>query len=345
MAAGAIDKLSDGQWFHQFLRTTEAHRASSGAGTVVAVLDTGVAHHPDLDSAVLSGVDITGTGSPDGRTDVIGHGTAMAGIIAANGKVHGVAPAAKILTVRVQETAGGVLTGRGSLEAGIRWAIEQRADVISISLGGKYDLTVHNALIAAMKADIVVVAAAGNRPDSTTVDYPASQPGVVAVAGVDRHGNHSAVSVAGPEVVISAPSEGISSTSTNNDWSLGSGTSDAAAIVAGAVALIRSKYPDMPAAEVIHRLTATATDKGPKGRDDQYGYGVLNLVAALTANVPPLTPVAAPSTPPSAPPSTNAEAPADDPLNLGILLAGLAGLLVLVALVVGAVILAGRRGR
>lgn len=108
--------------------------------------------------------------------------------------------------------------------------------------------------------------------------------------------------------------------------------------------MIRSKYPDMSATEVIHRLTATATDKGPKGRDDQYGYGVINLVAALTANVPPLTPSAAPSAAaPSTPPTTNAEAPADKPLNLGILLAGLAGLLVLVALIAGAVVIAGRR--
>ena len=70
------------------------------------------------------------------------------------------------------------------------------------------------------------------------------------------------------------------------------------AIVAGAAALIRSRYPDLSAQEVIHRLTATATDKGPPGRDPEYGYGVLNLVAALTADVPPLQPGASASTHP-----------------------------------------------
>jgi subtilisin family serine protease len=93
---------------------------------------------------------------------------------------------------------------------------------------------------------------------------------------------------------------------------VGTGTSAATAIVAGAAALVRSRYPKLSAKEVIHRLTATATDKGDPGRDDEYGYGVLNLVAALTADVPPLTttatasPSATPAspTPPAAPPAT-----------------------------------------
>ncbi|MBV1855523.1 S8 family serine peptidase [Catellatospora sp. NEAU-YM18] len=344
LAAQAADEVADGQWFHNYLHTTEAHRTTDGTGVLVAVLDTGVAHHPDIDASMVPGFDITGVGSPDGRTDTDGHGTSMAGLIAANGRVHGIAPGAKVMSVRVQESGEGGLTGRGSLEAGIRWAVEHHASVISISLGGEFTITVRNALVMAAEADVVVVAAAGNTPEAGQVEYPASQPGVIAVGGVDRNGNHSKISVNGKELVIAAPSDDISSTYLAGKWGHGSGTSNSTAIVAGAAALIRSKYPDMSATEVIHRLTATATDKGPKGRDDQYGYGVINLVAALTANVPPLTPSAAPSAAaPSTPPTTNAEAPADKPLNLGILLAGLAGLLVLVALIAGAVVIAGRR--
>ncbi|RGC66280.1 Subtilisin DY [Micromonospora sp. MW-13] len=85
-----------------------------------------------------------------------------------------------------------------------------------------------------------------------------------------------------------APAVDIYSTSIDGKYRKGTGTSDATAIVAGAAALVRSKYPDLPAAEVAHRLTATAVDKGPPGRDDEYGYGVLDLVAALTADVPPV---------------------------------------------------------
>ncbi len=111
---------------------------------------------------------------------------------------------------------------------------------------------------------------------------------MIAVGGVDRIGEHASVSVSGPEIDIAAPAVDIYSTSYDGKYSKGTGTSSATAIVAGAAALIRSKYPDLPAQEVAHRLTATAVDKGPPGRDDQYGYGVIDLVAALTADVPPL---------------------------------------------------------
>src|SRR5205814_8664507 len=109
-----------------------------------------------------------------------------------------------------------------------------------------------------------------------------------------------------------APDTDIESTAINNGYGMSSGgTSDATAITAGVVALIRSKYPTMSAVDVIHRLTATAIDKGPKGRDDQYGYGIVNPYAALTADVPtadpstsagPGSPAPSPATPPAGQP-------------------------------------------
>lgn len=97
----------------------------------------------------------------------------------------------------------------------------------------------------------------------------------------------------------------------------GTGTSDSTAIVAGAAALIRSRYPYLPASEVAHRLTATAIDKGPPGRDDEYGHGVIDLVAALTADVPPLgfgsATASAPA--PTAATTTAVAEPADDENN------------------------------
>ena len=120
---------------------------------------------------------------------------------------------------------------------------------------------------------------------------------MVAAAGVDRNGNHSAISVVDPDATLAAPSDNIVQTDTRYDpsrtgYSIGTGTSISTAIIAGAAALVRARFPKLSAVEVIHRLTATADDKGPPGRDNQYGYGIVNLVKALTADVPPLTPSA-----------------------------------------------------
>ena len=129
-------------------------------------------------------------------------------------------------------------------------------------------------------------------------------------------------------MAISAPAVDITSTGAFGTYRTATGTSDATAIVAGAAALVRSKYPNLSAPEVIHRLTATATDKGPPGRDDQYGYGVLNLVEALTADVPPI---------PSASPPPQASQPTG---NLGLV-----AIIAIVALVAGStmIILLHRR--
>jgi len=136
---------------------------------------------------------------------------------------------------------------------------------------------------------------------------------VLAVGGIDRYGRRAAISVTGPQIDLVAPAVDIYSTSIDGKYRKGTGTSDATAIVAGAVALIRSKYPHLPAREVVHRLTATAVDKGPPGRDDEYGYGVIDIVAALTADVPPLGFESATASAPAGDgPSAPAAAPGDE---------------------------------
>src|SRR5207249_3944364 len=127
----------------------------------------------------------------------------------------------------------------------------------------------------ALRADVVIVAAMGNTDTDTKVDCPACYHGVVAVGGVDRNGGHAPISVTGPQMLVSAPATDIESAEPNNSYGVAEGTSDATAITAGVVALIRSRYPTMPAVDVIHRLTTTAIDKGAKGRDDVYGYGIV----------------------------------------------------------------------
>ncbi|MTK01367.1 type VII secretion-associated serine protease mycosin [Micromonospora sp. CP22] len=276
------------QWHLQYLSVGKVHDISQGDGVVVAIIDTGVHPHADLQDNLHSGTDLIRNGG-NGQQDNDGHGTAMAGLIAAHGKgpegAVGVAPQASILPIKFKDRSSGGTTE--NLAQAIMYAINNGADIISISSGGEQSLTEQKAIQAAIDADIVVIAAAGNLPTDKRVQYPAAYPGVVAVGGVDRTGHRASVSVTGDEIDIVAPAVELVSTSFDGGYRVGTGTSGAAAIVAGAAALVRAKYPYLPADEVVHRLTATAIDKGPPGRDDQYGYGVIDLVAALTADVPP----------------------------------------------------------
>lgn len=281
--AGAADWVADGQWYVDFLKLHEAHKITKGAGITVAVLDSGVGQHPDLAGRVLPGVDFVEEGG-DGRKDLYGHGTAMTGLIVGHGRVLGVAPEADVLPVA---TTGEHSADGQAMTDSIDWAVAHGAKVINISLGDDDFSGLREAIDRAIAADVVVVAASGNTDTDSSVVYPGAYPEVLTVGGVDAHGNHSKTAIGGWQVDISAPSERISSTAPNGKYRLGTGTSDATALVSGAAALVRAKYPELSAAEVVHRLTATAQDKGPPGRDDKYGYGVLDVVRALTADVPP----------------------------------------------------------
>jgi subtilisin family serine protease len=156
----------------------------------------------------------------------------------------------------------------------------------------------------------LVVAAAGNKRQDVVAAYPAAMPGVLAVGASDQSGKPADFTVSSKTVQICAPGVDIESAFPNNKYWNGQGTSEATAIVSGAAALVRAKFPDLSAQEVIHRITATATDNGAPGRDDKCGYGVLNIVKALTADVPPLGSSTAPTTPPSQPPPTTTAAAA-----------------------------------
>ncbi|MGW0215952.1 S8 family serine peptidase [Micromonospora chokoriensis] len=334
------------QWHLSYLNTSQAQRINRGEGVIVAVPDTGVAPHPDLSENLLSGTDIIAGGQGNGQQDQSSHGTGMAGIIAAHGQrgdlgALGIAPEARILPIRTSRT---VEDGDSdNLAAGIEYAITQRAAIISISSVAGPNIRLQRAIEAAAQANIIIVAGAGNEPRDTFVGFPAAYPDVIAVGGIDRDGNRAAISVTGPEIDVVAPAVDIYSTSLDGKYRKGTGTSDATAIVAGAAALIRSKYPYLPAREVAHRLTATAIDKGPPGRDDEYGYGVIDLVAALTADVPPLG-FESVSAPADADPSAAAGDRQGDG-DSGATARGLATLGVILAAGVGWAVVARRRRR
>ncbi|MFI7597470.1 type VII secretion-associated serine protease mycosin [Actinoplanes sp. NPDC049681] len=294
----AADSIRDRQWYLKALEVSRAHGLSEGRGVTVAVIDTGVdVRHRDLAGAVLPGLDVYPNAKGDGREDLAGHGTEMAGIIAARGHstsdgVLGIAPAAKILPIRAPIDG---YASSGYMREAVAFAKKRGAGVINMSFGTSDDVPLRDAIRAAQAADIVLVAASGNK-DAAGDDYPGKYPEVLTVGATDRNGKVAEFSVTGSQVDITAPGVDIATTGIyESGYQLGSGTSQAAALVSGAAALMRAKYPDLSAAEVVHRLTATATDAGAPGRDDSYGYGRLNLLKALTADVPPLA-TASPST-------------------------------------------------
>ncbi|WSZ80346.1 type VII secretion-associated serine protease mycosin [Micromonospora sp. NBC_00860] len=341
-----VERIRKDQWHLGYLKAKEAQRLSKGRGVIVAVPDTGVTPHPDLRDNLLTGADIVLPEGGDGWQDENSHGTGMAGLIAAHGHpgnlgALGIAPEAKILPIRTSRTDQD--GDSDNLAAGIDLAVAKGASVISISSVAGPNSRLKRAVEMAMQANVVVVAGVGNRPRDEYVSFPAAYPGVVTVGGIDKNGSHASFSVSGPEIDVVAPAVDIYSTSIDGKYRKGTGTSDATAIVAGAAALIRSKYPYLPAREVAHRLTATAVDKGPPGRDDEYGYGVIDLVAALTADVPPLgfESVSAPA----GTGSTTAVGAQPGDGSDGATARGLATLGVIVAAGVGWAVIARRRRR
>jgi type VII secretion-associated serine protease mycosin len=348
-APAAAEDVQAKEWYLTALDIAAAHKISTGQGVVVAVLDSGVADHPDLAGQVLDGTDLTPGNETKGRFDEDNHGTGVAGIIAAKGGAGhalGIAPRARILPVRVN-----IGLPPDNAPEGIRWAVDHGAKVINLS-NGVPDVTDEQvaAVNYALAHDVVVVAAVGNTTEGdSAVISPAAIPGVLAVAGTDRTGNTWSGSVHGPQVTLAAPAADIETLANHQpDGEPGgyirpTGTSAAAPMVAGAAALIRAKYPQLPAADVINRLIVTADDLGAPGRDPVYGYGRLNIVKALTADV---APVARNPLLGASPAGTSAAAGRHSGLpGTAVLVAIGAGAAVLVVLVVVVVLVASARRR
>jgi type VII secretion-associated serine protease mycosin len=336
-AAAAAEAAAD-QWQLEFLHAAEANAITEGDGVVIALIDSGVdGTHPDLAGSLISGFDFD-RGSGNGQSDLDGHGTSMAGFIAAHGQRTGIAPKAKIMPLKA-----GLST---TVPKAFDWAVEHGATIISVSQSGKDSPDLEAAVNRALAAGVLVVAGAGNVPGDHTVTYPAAYPGVIAVGAIGRSGQHATVSVTGSELVLAAPGEDLATIipMTFGGYAENSfGTSDATALVAGVAALVKAKFPDLKGPEIYHRLIATADDKGAPGRDPEYGYGIVNPVQALTADVAPATASATPATSISG--GTGDAPPADSGggLPLGFIVVGAAALLI-IAMVVG-LVMTTRRSR
>ncbi|HEX5568704.1 MAG TPA: type VII secretion-associated serine protease mycosin [Streptomyces sp.] len=303
------DEVRDRQWGLDAVGVREAWNTTRGEGITVAVLDTGVdAGHVDLRGRVLKGKDLIGFGGRKGDSYWARHGTAMAGIIAGRGHgpgdgrgVPGVAPEARILPVRVLLESEDPQRRRareergGALAEGIRWAADQGADVINLSLGDDSasahpDPSEDAAVRYALRKGAVVVASAGNGgQEGDRISYPAAYPGVIAVTAVNRKGERAPFSTRRWYATVSAPGDDVVIAYPDGEYYEGWGTSVAAAFVSGCVALVRAAHPDLSPAQIKELIAETARDTPPGGRSDALGTGIVAPAAAieLGANVEP----------------------------------------------------------
>ncbi|WP_248283494.1 S8 family serine peptidase [Cryobacterium arcticum] len=295
------DQVRDLEYWLNDYGFSQAWTTSRGAGVTVAVIDTGVdGTVAELSGAVVGGTDVSGLGSSDGQTPVGAeneHGTLVASLLAgrgtpAGGGLIGVAPAASILSVSVAfGTSDAELSNDDQIAEAIRWAVDNGADVINMSLTRNtldWPTSWDDAFMYAFENDVVVVAAAGNRGSGTTeVGAPATIPGVLTVAGVDRTKEASFdASSQGITIAVAAPSEKLVGVAPGGGYLQWDGTSAAAPIVSGLVALVRSAYPKLDAAEVINRVIETANPNGHTVPSPIYGNGLIDAAAAVSAYVP-----------------------------------------------------------
>ena len=284
----AGDRTDPGSVWQWGIWATDANYAwaAGNTGTRTAslcVLDSGVAwDHPDIAPNYAAGYNAMNplaSAYDDG-----GHGTHMAGIAAgALANALGVAGAGnvQILNAKVLGSDG---TGHESdLAFGLVWCAKQDAEVALMALGvtETQHPTLQRALQYNVDRDVLLVASAGNGGCSGCVNYPASDPRVMAVSAVDGKLERASFSNQGPQVELAAPGVAILSTLPTDVYGFGSGTSQAAAYAAGVAALVRDGSPALTADQARAALTGSARDLGPAGRDASFGHGLVDVDGAL----------------------------------------------------------------
>jgi thermitase len=285
-----------------------AHAASAE----IAVVDTGVqADHPDLAGQIDTGnaascVNWSSTCSSASAADDNGHGTHVSGIAAAaTNNVTGVAGTAfssLVMPVKVLNSAGSGTYA--AITNGINWAVGHGARVISMSLGGSsYSQTLCDAVANALSKGVVVVAAAGNS-GSSAPSYPAACPGTIGVAATDSNDATPYWSNYGsPDVFVSAPGVNVYSTYPTSSYATLSGTSMATPFVSALAALLLGQNPSRSVADVKTILASTSVKVGGAGSygsdpygtcsctwNATYGYGRIDMAAALSYGSPPPQP-------------------------------------------------------
>jgi Subtilase family len=333
----AASTVRSQEWWLQNLHVTKAWMSTHGAGVTVAVLDTGVdPNQPDLTGSVTTGPDYTGSQRVAGGPYWGIHGTAMASLIAGHGHdagqnegIMGVAPAAKILSVRVTLESTDPLLADANVAAGlpaaiahgIKYAVRHGAKVIDLPLDpattagapGSGGSPAEQAAVAyALAHQVVLVAPAGDNltPGSDPVNFPASYKGVISVGAFDASFIKATFSSQQPYVTLTAAGAGVIAAAGPTGYTQVSSTSAASAVVAGIVALIRAQFPSLTPAQVTKALTSSTIYRRRNGQATGSGAGTADAADALAAAAS-INAAAAPSAPPaSTAPAAAPRAPA-----------------------------------
>jgi len=314
--AAPADSVRDQQlWVLDMMRVPDAWQVTEGSGVIVAVIDSGVnSGVSDLAGSVINGPDYTGVGTSPNNPDWGLHGTWMASMIVGHGNdggpgeigpdgIVGVAPEAKVLSIRVipdKEDPGYQAYNKepeqqiqDELAEGIMKAVKDHARVISMSIGYSAPSgAVRAAIDYAYQHGTVLVASSGNSGDNDTqhaahstsmapVSFPAEYPGVLGVGAVTESGQPANFSSGNLSVQIAAPGKGVPAQGRNGLYYTVDGTSPACALVAGVAALIESRYQGISPALVTQAMTSTAVQNPPGGYDVLTGFGVVDASAAL----------------------------------------------------------------
>ncbi len=345
--AAEPDLVRSSQWQITDMDLSAVHQRADGEGVVVAVLDSGVdGAHPDLIGQVLPGADAAS------GTDVDGRGTGLAGLIAGRGHVPaavqagpgvspspsspavgpaspepsptgvpnprsagvlGVAPGAKILPVAFAPEPG----SNGDpdlLAAAVDRAVAGGAKIICVARGVAPSARLESSIEAAISSGVLIVAADADRAGLPFTPWPASYPGVLNAIPADRSGQVPVAPLSGRTTGLTAPGVDLVTTGPGAGYRIDGGAG-AAAVLAGAAAVVWSAHPKATAAQVAQRLRLSARDLGAPGPDSRYGTGLLNLSAALTVALPDDTPASADPSPPAPSPSA---VPSASPLPVAL---------------------------
>ncbi|GHJ50199.1 hypothetical protein Cs7R123_75410 [Catellatospora sp. TT07R-123] len=342
-AAAEPDVVRGLQWQLAALDLPTVHQRADGSGIVVAVLDSGVdATHPDLAGQVLAGPDALATTDVDGRGTelaglIAGRGHAvvtgeplvpaspsasplpspsasaaapglapsLAPVPPADDRpsgVRGVAPGAKILPVAFAPAAGSA-GEPDKLADAIDYAVGRDVKIICIGRGVAPSSRLQASVDAAIARGVLIVVADSAKAGRPFTPWPVSYPGVLGAIAADRTGSVPVPPVSGQTTGITVPGVDLISTDVGGGYHIDEGGASAAAVLAGAAAVIWSAYPRSTAAQVVQRMRMTALDRGADGPDSRYGTGALNLTAALAVTLPEPSVSPSPALAPSLAPS------------------------------------------
>jgi Subtilase family len=254
------------------LQVEEAHRVATGKTIAVALIDSEIdGKNPNLGGAIAKNFDALG-----GDDKPHQHGTAMAGAIAAHGKILGIAPGAQLLAARAFDEARDSKGTSFAIYKSLQWAADNGARVVNMSFAGPADPTLHRMLAAAAEKGLVLIAAAGNAGPSSPPLYPGVDPNVIAVTATDSGDAIFAMANSGSYIAVAAPGVDILALAPGEALQLTTGTSVATAHVSGLAALLLECKPSLKPADIRGMLAGTAKPLGS-------GTKLVNAYRAVTS--------------------------------------------------------------